>query len=1056
MTSKIKALILLFVCGDEYGSQRYDDLKNISLKMWDWGKFLPDESINISPNLFDLCIERDQLSVSKDKEDQRKAKKCRINIKNTITDICSKNFQSAVSYLQKDNDITDDDRLASYVWLQYFQKNLNNCLDARNEVTTDKLGSAYLCRRIYKEWTSYVAMKFIDLGKAVYHFATPVNLYDLGNDNIIGKIRNEFLGGITSFDYERISAEEHLKRNLAISATYAAAVFSNCVVSPETRKKLTEELRKKPKHEKDDMSDVLMYTKEQLEADKVLRTDAKRRILQFFGGLSKWENAEDSIISICEPMDIALPLQRAIKVIRNHSYHYGPRPGGMNDEDTEVLRAFLTEEFNNLNSIYVSKYYSNNVPQFYAKESIITLFNYLYSRPVYRPAQIPAFANVLPRKEASDLIFHQLCPGKKNMDDKTMQKFRSSMYFVLKEIYYNGFLQENDIKERFMNAMKAYEPENKDRQNAFDDFAERIQTIKNEDFGAICQQIMTDVNMQNQGIKAIRTKEQIKKAELAGKKDIYQHYKMLLLKFIRDAFIDYVRRGKNDIYGFLKKPVSYKNAGFADKPSLEEFLEGDWQASNFDEINNFGKDNSLVLAWYITAHFIPPKQLNMLRGDIKEYQQYLVNINRRAKFSGNAEREISTETTELYNKILLTLDFVSLFNGRISNEITDYFSSKTEYWEYLNKFLSFDLNKYTDEDIFYDGQREILMRGVVISVMYGMEAILPNIDYKVTETDYLQYTKLKAKVAGMLAKGQCKDMVEQKEINRYQHLKKRLSLHDLLDLSQMIMDHMSQLVSFAYMRERDLMYFQLGMNYVRLYYSDIVPENSYWRTFKTNEAEIKDGALLYDIISMYTPDMDMYGFKKKDSDIIVNLKKAGSAGAGVGKFLRSYPDAEDVYLCGIDFFIKENMFDDMTDFRNSIDHMKYLSGNGMSILDCYSRIFNGFFQYNTSLKKSVGYILKNIMMRYFLAADLYFKNKSDGKDKNAGCREIIIKKITSDVFTYKLPEHADNGKNNNRPQGRTNSTIKKNNSANLSGTEDYAKSNEFIKCVANLMSLRRG
>lgn len=212
---------------------------------------------------------------------------------------------------------------------QYFQKNLNNCLTAHNNLTTDKLGSSYLCRRLYKEWSSYVAMKFIDLGKAVYHFAIPKDPYNLGANTVFGKVRNEFSSGFTSFDYERISAEEHLKRNMAIAVTYAAAAFSNCIVSIETRNRLIEELRKKPKHEKEDMSDVLMYTKEQLAADKVLRADSKRSILQFFGGQSQWDEAEDSIIGICEPMDIALPLQQAIKIIRNYSYHYGPRVGVM-------------------------------------------------------------------------------------------------------------------------------------------------------------------------------------------------------------------------------------------------------------------------------------------------------------------------------------------------------------------------------------------------------------------------------------------------------------------------------------------------------------------------------------------------------------------------------------------------------------------------------------------------------------------------------------------------------------------------------------------------------
>lgn len=1073
LTTWIKALLVLFVCGDEAGEIGFQEARCQKLDMWSWGKLLPEDSVLLNDRLFELCQEReslnaiihtleDRINAAKSRLDKDRLKgeknrnmkdlnKCRLSIRSIVDDVLKEHFQSAVRVMQAEDTMSEHERNVGYIWLQYFQQRLKECL-SKLDVFTAKLGAAYLCHRIYGEWTSYIAMKFVELGKAVYHFAMPENPYSLGMEAEFGKLREEYACGITSFDYERITAEEKLKRNLAVAVTYAAAAFSNCVVSMEKRRELTEEL-------KTDMSDVLQYDLGKnpqedgiLCREDVVRPDAKRRILQFFGGNSAWE-ASDRIVAICEAQDLVYPIKNAINIIRNYAYHYGPRPGQITGRDMDTLKEFFQEEYSNLTRIYVSKYYSNNTPQFYPKDKLIRLFNYLYQRESLHVAQVPAFANVLPRKEAVKLMLDEMAPGaKKKMDDKEKQKFHSSLYFVLKEIYYNGFLQEPDLKDKFMKAMDTYQPGEDDNQDAFKNFKERIDALSWMDFGAICQQIMTDVNMQNQGQKAVRTNKQIQRVKAKGKKDAYQHFKLLLLKFIREAFANYVKREKNDIFGFLKNVVSYNPATRCkDKPSLEGFLDGRWQANNFASLKDGIEGNDMVLAWYITAHFIPPKQLNLLRGDIREYQQYLHNINLRAKASGNREKAVQDEVISLYNTMLQSLDFVNMFNGVISHEFLDYFDGQKDYWEYLNKFLDFDINEFPDEAIFFDGQRPILQRGIVFSVMYGMEHILSNIGYHVSKNDYQTYRKLKEQTAKMLANGKCANMVEQKAVNRYQQLKRRLSMHDLLDLSQMIMDHLGQLVSYAYIRERDLMYFQLGISYVRLNYSDSIPADSYWRSFTTKEAGIRSGAILYDIISMYTPDLRMYGFGAKGSTEIVPITKGSSKspGAGVGIFLRGYPaDGMATFMNGMDFFIrnavyaadkKEDCFDHMVAVRKSIDHMKYLAGEGRSILDYYSEMYNGFFQYNVSLKKSVSYIINNIMMRYFLSPSLYFRECCDD-DKPKGYREITITSLKSEVFTYKnMPLKSEDSKKYNNSKEKA---------------EDNARSREFIDCAKALMELR--
>ena len=83
--------------------------------------------------------------------------------------------------------------------------------------------------------------------------------------------------------------------------------------------------------------------------------------------------------------------------------------------------------------------------------------------------------------------------------------------------------------------------------------------------------------------------------------------------------------------------------------------------------------------------------------------------------------------------------------------------------------------------------------------------------------------------------------------------------------------------------------------------------------------------------------------------------------------------------------------------RNSIDHMKYLSGDGNSILDYYSDIYNCFFEYDIKQKKSVGFIIKNILMKYFVIGKLNFV-----KENNLGLIKMDNNRLKSDEFQYQF------------------------------------------------------
>lgn len=988
LIKQAKAVFVLYACGVEKGSVYYDNLFIGGGSAWNWKGMLPEDADNFSEEAYRLCVERNEYL---DKGEKRNADLCKEKIKKVLQKKLADNYRSAKDFLEKDSHLKEEQFHYAMLWLKYCQKKVENIL-VKKTPSLMKLGCAFLCRRVFREWSSYIAMKYVDLGKGVYHFATPQNPYDLSQKTVFGEIREEFRSGITSFDYERIKAEESLKRNMAISATYAATTFANSVSSAESRTALSESGDKK-----DDKSDILMYKKEEL--DSVLYKDSMRRMLQFFGGISKW----GELTELVEPLKLAQCFQSAIKSIRNYSYHYGPKINP-HVEGMDVLKELFEKEYDGLKNIFVSKYYSNNVPMFYQKKDIISLVNLLYSKENECPAQIPSFANILPRKEAAKYI-RTLCNLENLSDDAdVMEKFRSTAYFLLKEIYYNGFLQESNLKKRFLEAMNVNR--NNENERAFKDFKGRINTLKELTFGEICQQIMTDVNLQNQGIQKIRTTDQ---KNNALHKDIYQHYKMLLMKFIRDAFCAYVGgKGHRGEYSFLKKPrLFYSDA--STRPSVEDFVQGDWKIEKYRSVKEAFKEQPLLASWYVTAHFMPPKQLNHLKGDIKSYLQYVSNVNQRAKETKHRTQNIDTV---FYNSLVRMLDFVAVFNGRISHEITDYFSSRLEYSKYLENFFAFDIEHYSEEELFFDGRNPILRRGVIFSVMYGMENILSKLDYSVTENEYKEYPKLKEKTAKALAAGKCENIASQRDVLQYQQLKNRLTLHDLLDYAEMIMDHLSQMVSFSYLRERDLLYYQLGMHYVRLYHGDTVAADSCWRKLSLPKVQIEDGAILYDIMSIYTPDLPLYGYDKDKQ--LVNLGNNLSTGTKMRKFLSAYrkQDAMQTYLCGLKLFVKEpekdgGSFDIANDFRNSIDHMKYLSGDGMSLMDYYSKVFHLFFTYDTKLRKSISFIFNNIMMRYFLAVSLKFHPGADTCD-------IELKELKSDKFTYKFVEKDSIGNSKNK------------------------------------------
>lgn len=682
--------------------------------------------------------------------------------------------------------------------------------------------------------------------------------------------------------------------------------------------------------------------------------------------------------------------------------------------------------------------------------------NYLYRAPQERPAQIPCFENVLKRKEFADFVNSNFLKQEKEVrisksqdDTKAITDiFYSMLYFVFKEIYYHGFLQEEDLKDIFLCAMYSYqkrmeeqaEQYPKDKQKvtfkwAARSFVKRINNIKksNKDvlFGGLCQQIMTDYNMQNNR----EMKVEISRFRSDDDKESYEHFPLILRECIKEAFTRYLF-DKKELYGFLTRPECRTQM---DK---EEFCRG-WQTRMYAGMK--GHMDSAALAWYALAHFLNQRQLNRMIGTFRSHIQFLEDIDKRSQNAnrqgkGSYRKICETDGIEKYKKITEVLEFVLLFCGRITNDITDYFSddaqqAKEEYAEHLARYVQFNRGSENSADalqkfcgkilkegsaIYFDGEHPIPNKNIIKAMMYGNAKLLEACVKPITEDEIHDYYKLREELDPVFQK---KEPVlykeEQEKLRQFQNIKNRIELTNVTIYMEILDDLMGQLISWAYLRERDLMYFQLGYYYIKLYYSNIIPNRKKDRkhSLRGEKFSIADGAILYQFVAIYSYHLPVYTVKKSGMANFSNKKKGSAPGDGVNTFVKTY--SKDIYLEGLQLFTKrmdleaaDNEIDENVEFRKYIDHFKYFSNLDRSMLELYSVMFDRFFAYSSKLHKSVPVVLQNILAKYFVIANVKLESEERPCFKGEADRTTAVitldrnkndlSLLRSDCFTYKV------------------------------------------------------
>lgn len=907
------------------------------------------ESGNSDGVVFSESVEEALKRLASMEKDEKKKEKTKIVDLVNREIVCK--YQDTLAMLQ------DDDAQGKF-WLTFFSQETEKWIleevRKRNGISSSvpnrRLVLADIEKHLIKYFVSYLATKFIDMGKAVYHFTG----YTGG---CVGEILPEYQQGLTSFDYERITAEDSVKRDFATYVSFALNNFNTSVCSAEILKK---------------NSDALSF-------EVPFTQLAKKNILRFFGGESLFPE-----LAAVSDGEVVNAFRHCLAAIRNSTLHFDEVLDESRIEaGRKVIGGLFDSEYSRVGSQFAKKYYSNNVPMFYKAEKVRSLIQgELYRNDRIIVAGVPAFNRIVVRNEAPAFIKRWMGNETVNRvadtDAEIALKFYSALYFVLKEIYYYGFLESDRLMSYMDKALKDMadsqtaekgKPEHKNYPAAYKNYQARYYELKNSGYTAvaICEQIMHDFSMQNNEEKEVLTAKDTKGQE----KVIYEHFRMLLYKQIREAFLLYLNAAEE--LAFLKNPGNYQKE--FENLSEEEFTKG-------IRVEAYGSakravQNPEMLSWYAAAHFMNKRHINHLCGAIRTQIKYLQDIERRAKSTKNSgKRDISGELGK-YQDILRVLEFALNFCELTSNKLTDYFEDENDYAEKLAGFVGFPMEQYTAAEslrtfcelpmagsksgrigIFYDAENPVVNKNVVRATMYGNGLFLNRqVIRKVEMEDIRKYYELMDRANGIFAKVQDRTFDQQKLIRSYQNTKNRVELTNIASYVDIVNELYGQLLSWTYLRERDLTYMQMGYYYVKLFWGKSTQEGDVFQTYESKKNRISSGAILYLIRAIYSHSV------AKETGINFSFRD----------FLKRY--GEEGYLNGLELFenitLKDSaIHDEAVSLRNYIAHFHYFAQMDHSLEELYGDIFSMFFAYDRNLHKSVPVIYKNILAHHMMVADI--------------------------------------------------------------------------------------
>ncbi len=932
-----------------------------------------------------------------------------VNVDATFDSIRTKNISSyreSLSFVNSHKEGFFDNQVLNKFWIHHIENEVERIYKHIKPSTPDyKFQIGYLSEKVWKGIINYLSIKYIAEGKAVYNYAMTA-LSNENNSKAFGKIDENYIKGISSFEYERIKAGETLQRECAVNIAFAARHLANATVNLDDVNTDFLLLKLDEPSEKEKQRGIKSLV-------DCAKPNVRKNLLQFFGGESIWKDFDFRDIEDIKLLD---EFKKMIYSLRNASFHYKTENIDTGSRDTELIAEMFKKDCQNASGIQKNKMFSNNVVKFYREEDIQRLLEKLYSKINNRASQVPSFNAVFVRKNFKEYLAKHTNAYDLISDD-LKNIWESAVYYLYKEIYYNLFLQDSNSFQYLKDYVDGLDEDKNctdkkmlrahiDFKNAFKEYAQM------GNLSSVCQMIMTEYNNQNQGHrKAISGRSGM------GKELKYKHYKIILLNGLRSAFSKYLKENEKD-YGFINKPtVNILN--------LEDFLPT-YTSNQYNDLVECVRSDFELQKWYVVGRLLNPKQVNQLIGSFRSYTQYVNDVKRRAELTGNPIRNMDVSVD--VENIVGVLDVCTKLNGMTSNVLEDYFENENEYARYVANFVNFGqtkgcnyakkLKEFCNQEIngqkigiYHDGTNPIINRNVILCKLYGATEIISKSEVKKVDLSTIrEYFKLANKIKQYKVSGVCRDKVEQLNVRDYQEIKNRVELRNIVEYSEIINELQGQLINWGYLRERDLMYFQLGFHYLSLHNNEEKP-NGY-----DNAGDEYTGAILYQIVAMYTNGIDLIDVngKSKGKENLPTGAKVNLFGSYSKEMLGLAKKEKDpIYIAGLELFEYVKEHNQCVDLRNYIEHFHYYAKHNRSMLDIYSEVFDRFFTYDMKYAKNVPNMMYNILLQHLVVAMFDFtsgeKKYGDSYDLLKKRASISIRKpngLASEKFIYNL----ENGK----------------------------------------------
>ncbi len=787
LLKKLRRIVVLYFYGDTE-VKKGDESYNI------WA-----DHENRKNNLNEFVTVPDELkekSASSDSESEENKRRRKI-LEDLKTRIRRKNierYRESLEIIKNDKErLFFDDFELNKCFVHYIENFVEKRFENIRCSKLYMLETGNVSEKAWKALLSYLTVNYIAIGKAVYNFSMSDISKTEGTMNL-GVVEDKWKTGISSFEYEKIKAEETLQRDIAVYVSFAVNNLSKATIKPEKGKE-----------------DILLLGDEELKSvllsslSGLTEEDALlRNIMMYFGGISIWkEFFENRFNNKYSKFDFYKDIIHILYAVRNESFHFTTANVIEDKWNTKLISDIFNNECDSISRVQKDKFYSNNLHKFYSEDKLKKVLNFLYDEYTIRPSQIPAFNKVFVKNDFSAYLDANFVTSY-SWSDSEKKEWETGLYFLFKEVYYNRFLRDITV-EKFCEAVKQLDILGEKQKFAHKNFNSRLEKLKKEGFSLseICQILTVEKNLQNKNRKVKTSKSEKENP------DIFRHYTEILESGLRQAFTSYV----NEKLSFLNETKRNSNVD-SGEVFKTEFLK-DWKGKKYDSLKAKISQETKYQKWYILGKFLNPKQLNLLNGAVKHYIQYSKDVERRAKQTGNplsADSSSHRKECEIISEILdMDMQLIGkVFRDNYNEEnnslspddvILDYFDSTDEYAKYVSLFVDYGYETNKDEDatshigylqafcntntevlngqkigIYYDAEKPIPNRNIIISKLFGLP--IHNDKFKVlsriNEDEIKEYYNKKENLGGYKKTGKCNTFEDQKKLKEFQELKNRI------------------------------------------------------------------------------------------------------------------------------------------------------------------------------------------------------------------------------------------------------------------------------------------